>query len=87
MIKRLLSLLWNGANPRQYFLELGTYFLKLGVGYQLNEIIDQKPLNNNAKGKIKVTFISNLTYDFRMNQVFHQTTTKVVEPNAKRAFE
>jgi hypothetical protein len=87
MIKRLLSLLWNGADSRQYFLEIGTYFLKLGVGYQLNEIIEQKPLANNKKGKVKVKFIANLTYDFRTNQVYHQTAYKIIDPTNKKAVE
>ncbi|CDF80579.1 hypothetical protein BN863_28670 [Formosa agariphila KMM 3901] len=83
MIKKLLSLLWNGAEPRQYFIEVGVYFLKKGVGYEVGQIIREKKINH-IKGKsLKVWVVKDITYSLRHNKVDSVLETQLINENNK----
>lgn len=75
LFKVLLNLILTRAVKRQWQLNLGTYLLKKGVGWDIGQIIKKEPLNS---GAIKVTYITGFSYDFGTNKVIHRTGVKVV---------
>lgn len=83
MIKRILSLLWNGAPIEQYYLEIGSLLLKKGAGYEIGQIIGEKKLVHQRKEIYKVKVIKSLTYDFGDNRVYHTLVDKIIKPSEK----
>ncbi len=66
IIKRLFSLLKNKAPKEQFFLELGSYFIRKGTGYKVGNTFEYK---QRKTGKPKTFYISNLFFNFRENKV------------------
>ncbi|MGB1307522.1 MAG: hypothetical protein ACPG6B_01330 [Oceanihabitans sp.] len=83
MIKKILSLLWNGASKNQYYLELGSLLLKKGAGFEIGQIIGEKKLVHQQKDIYKVKVIKSLTYDFGDNKIYHTLTDKIIKPSDK----
>lgn len=71
MIKKLISLMLNKAPLSQYYLELGTFFLKKGVGKKVGD-----PVKYKIGKKNKQHYIANLHYDFANNRINHTLTNK-----------
>lgn len=78
LLKRLLSLLANRAPIKQYYLELGAYFLKKGVNANVGQIVQHKHLHDKT---YRVKIITGLFYDFNKNQITHTTQNKIVKNN------
>ena len=87
MIKKILSLLWNGAPVQQYYLEIGSLLLKKGAGYEIGQIIGEKKLAHQRKNIYKVKVIKSLTYDFGDNKIYHTLTDKIINPSDKRLID
>ncbi|WP_435135732.1 hypothetical protein [Formosa sp. A9] len=64
IIKRLLSLLKHRAPKQQYYLELGSYFIKKGTGYRVGDTFEY-----NGKNGKKTLYIKNLFFNFSQNTV------------------
>ena len=79
MIKELIviirSLYTHKAPKEQYYLEIGTYLLRKGTGYQVGDTFNL-PINKKGKNSTKQVWISNLYFDFAKNKITHQFTTK-----------
>lgn len=75
LIKRLIGLLSQRAPREQYYLEIGTYFLKKGTGYKIGQVIKEKRLR---RGLWKVKVITGLYYDFTENKVNHTCTNRTI---------
>ncbi len=58
----------NRAPAKQYFLNIGAYFLKKGAGYYVGQIVKEKELQ---PGIYRVSVITGLFYNFQTNQVRH----------------
>lgn len=71
MIKKLINLMINKAPKRQYYLEIGTHFLKKGVGKKIGD-----PITVQEAKKTKTYYIANLFYDFANNRINHTLTNK-----------
>lgn len=69
----ILNLILTRANLRQWYLNVGSYFLRKGVGYEIGQITKKETLNN---GVIKVRYIRSLSYDFKTNKVTHTLGVK-----------
>ncbi len=76
----ILNLILHRADKRQWNLNIGSYFLRKGVGYEVGQIIKKEPLN---KGATKVTYITGFNYDFAKNKVVHRTGCKVITAKTK----
>lgn len=76
LLKRLIGLMSNKAPLKQYWLEVGVYFLKKGVSYEIGQIIQEKHLRDNM---FRVKIITGLFYDFRSNKVTHTAENRIVK--------
>lgn len=79
----IISLIRNGAKKEQYYLELGAWFLKKGVGYKPGDPF-MLPLRKKGKPYKKQVWIANLYYDFRLNKITHTFTTQEPKHEKKR---
>lgn len=79
ILKRIASLIWQGAPRNQYYLEVGTYLLKKGTGYQVGQVVDKRKVC----GKERPVYIDNLFYDFKHNRVNHTLSDKPVPQTEK----
>lgn len=75
----ILNLILKRADKRQWQLNIGTYLLKKGVGWEIGHVISKEPLSGN---QMKVSYISGLFYFFAKNKVIHNTGVKIV--NSKK---
>ncbi|MBV7268380.1 hypothetical protein [Winogradskyella luteola] len=83
MIKKLLSFLWNGADQRQYFIEIGVWFLKKGIEVEVGQIIKEKKINH-VKGKpLKVTVVKDVIWSLKENTVRHIEETQLISEDQK----
>lgn len=70
LLKMIFSLLKNRADKNQYYLEIGVYFLKKGVGRKVGDAFT-------LPGKKKRTvWIDNLYCNFKENRINHRFTNK-----------
>lgn len=76
MFKIIVNLLANGAGKKRWQIEIGTYLLKKGCGFQVGQIIQEKRIH---PGLWKVKIISGMFYDFRKNEITHTTENRVVK--------
>jgi hypothetical protein len=76
MFAVILNLILHKANRRQWNLNIGSYLLRKGVGWEIGQIIKKEPLNT---GATKVTYITGFSYDFEKNKVIHRTGVKVIK--------
>lgn len=76
MFAVILNLLLHKASRRQWNLNIGSYLLRKGVGWEIGDIIKKEPLNT---GSTKVTYITGFSYDFEKNKVIHRTGVKVIK--------
>lgn len=76
----ILNLILHRAGKRQWYLNIGSYLLRKGVGFEIGQIIKKEPLNS---GSTKVTYITGFSYDFGTNKVVHRTGVKVITKNEK----
>lgn len=65
----------NRANADRYRLEIGTYLLKRGCGYEVGQIIKSKRIQ---PGLWKVKVITGLFYDFQQNKINHTAENRVL---------
>lgn len=66
----------NRADLKQYRLEIGTYLLKKGCGYEVGQIIREKRLR---PGIWRVKVITGLYYDFQENKINHTAENKILK--------
>ena len=64
------------APLKQYYLEIGSYFLKKGSGVELGQILKAKRLEKN---RFKVKVITGLFYDFNQNKINHTAENRVIK--------
>jgi len=67
IIKRLFSLLRHRAPKEQYYLELGSYFIRKGTGYQVGDTFKYP-----SKRGAKTLYIRNLFYNFNLNKITYK---------------
>lgn len=75
LLKRLIGLLSQRAPLQQYYLEIGSHFLKKGAGYQVGQVIKERRLR---PGIWKVKVITGLFFDFDNNKINHTSADKVI---------
>lgn len=78
LLKLLTNLVRHKAPAKQYYLELGVYFLRKGANYKIGQVISKK---NHGAGRYRVVAVSGMTYDFGTNKINHTTQKMVVNPN------
>lgn len=67
----------NGAGPRQYYLEIGAYFLQKGAGMKIGD-----PIQRHLGKREKTFYLANLHYDFAHNRINHTLTRKKPDEKA-----
>lgn len=72
LVLRIFSLIRHKAQKKQYYLEIGAYFLRKGVGMNIG---DKYQHHKGKQRKPKTYYIANLHYDFANNRVNHTITT------------
>ena len=75
LLKRLIGLTAQKAALKQYWLEIGVHFIKKGSNYKVGQIISKKKISG---GRLYVTFIASLTYDFETNKIIPKTQKRIV---------
>jgi hypothetical protein len=80
-LKIILNLMINKAPLKQYYLNIGSHFLKKGCGFQIGQIVKEKHLRG---GMYRVSVITGLFYDFQENKVTHTADKKIVKTNEKK---
>ncbi len=80
LIKIILNLMINRAGLQRYRLEIGTYLLKKGCGYEVGQIISQKRLR---PGLYRVKIITGLYYDFQQNKINHTAENRIMKIDEK----
>lgn len=68
----------NRAGLEQYRLEIGTYLLKKGCGFEVGQIIAEKRLR---PGLWRVKVITGLFYDFQQNKINHTAENRILKEN------
>lgn len=76
LLKRIISLMINKASLKQYYLEIGVYFLKKGVGYDVDQILEHKNVYDKT---YKVKVVTDIFYSFRTNKISHAAKTKLIQ--------
>lgn len=76
LLKRLIGLMAQGANTKQYYLEIGTHFLKKGTGYEVGQIVQSKRIGDN-RHRVKV--ITGIFYDFATNKINHTAENRIIK--------
>lgn len=75
LIKKIFILLFKQPKNWKYLIytEIGVYFLKKGAKFQVGQ-----PMKFREKKGIKVRYIDNLYYNFKLNTVTHTFSLKPV---------
>lgn len=76
LLKIILNLMTNRAPRRQYELEIGTYLLRKGCGYELGQVIQEKQLR---PGLWRVKIITGLFFDFQQNKINHTAENRILK--------
>lgn len=76
----VFNLIIKRANRHQWRLNIGSYLLRKGVGYEIGQVLRKEAL---ANGCLRVTYITGFSYDFEKNKVIHRTGVKIITPNEK----
>ncbi len=75
LLKRLISLMAQKAPLRQYYLEIGAYYLKKGCGYEVGQIIKAKKLHTRGH---RATVISSLYFNLHTNEITHTAGKTII---------
>ncbi|GLB51714.1 hypothetical protein NBRC110019_07530 [Neptunitalea chrysea] len=75
ILKRLIGLLIQKAPKEQFYLELGSYFIRKGTGYQVGDAFEYK---QRRTGKAKTLRIQNLFYNFKENRITYRFDKKPI---------
>jgi hypothetical protein len=81
LLKIILSLMMNKAPLNQYYLNIGSHFLKKGAGFQVGQIVKEKHLYD---GLYRVSVITGLFYNFQDNKVTHTAEKKIMKVDEKK---
>lgn len=76
LLQRIIGLMAQKAPLRQYWLEIGVYFLKKGCRYKVGQIIQEKHLHDKT---YRVKVITGLFYDFGENKINHTAENRIVK--------
>ena len=76
LLKRIVSLMANGATKQQYLLEIGAYCLKKGAGFKVGQVVKEKQFK---PGMWRVSVITGLFYDFNQNSVNHTCEKRIIK--------
>ena len=74
LFKKIISLILNKAKKEQYYLEIGSHFLKKGCNVEIGQIVEFKRIDHERR---RVKVITGLFYDFRTNKI-NQTSEKII---------
>lgn len=77
LFKKIISLILNKAKKEQYYLEVGSHFIKKGCNVQIGQIVDSKKLDHERR---RVKVVTGLFYDFKTNKINH-TSDKRIQKN------
>lgn len=75
MLKRILQLALNRATLKQYYLEIGAYFLKKGCNVEIGQVLKIKEYK---PGVQQVKVVTEMYYSFHDNKITHRTGTRVL---------
>lgn len=76
LFKTIISLMINKAKKEQYYLEIGSHFIKKGCNVQIGQIVGSKKIDQERR---RVTVITGIFYDFRTNKINHTTDKRVIK--------
>lgn len=66
----------NKAGFKQYCLEIGVYFLKKGVGYDIGQILQEKHLHEKT---YRVKVVTGIFYNFKDNKITHTAENRIIK--------
>jgi hypothetical protein len=76
LFKKIISLILNKAKKEQYYLEIGSHFIKKGCNVQIGQIVDSKRIDHERR---RVKVITGLFYDFKTNKINHVSDRRIVK--------
>jgi hypothetical protein len=76
LFKTIISLIINKANKQQYYLEIGSHFIKKGCNVKIGSIVDSKRIDHQRR---RVKVITGLFYDFRTNKINHVSDKRIIK--------
>jgi hypothetical protein len=88
IIKRIFGLMVQRAPKQQYFLELGSYFIRKGTGYKVGQPFEYSQIKR-KKGDHKIAkkelYISNLFYNFKENKITYKLDKNPILNRSEKA--
>lgn len=76
LIKRLIGLMAQGARKNQYYLEIGSYFLRKGADVKVGDVIK---VRQTSSGRLRTKVITGLYFDFVQNKINHTAKNYIVK--------
>ncbi|GIZ09992.1 hypothetical protein FUMI01_27180 [Flavobacterium sp. UMI-01] len=76
LFKKILSLMVNKASKKQYYLEIGSHFLKKGCNVQVGQIVDSKRIDHERR---RVKVVTGIFYDFGENKINHTIDKRIIK--------
>lgn len=76
LFKTIIGLMLNRASKKQYYLEMGSHFMKKGCNVQIGQIVDSKKIDHERR---RVKVVTGLFYDFRTNKINHTSDKRVIK--------
>lgn len=68
-------MLWNRAGLKQWQMEIGSYLLKKGCGYEIGQIVRQRKIGHD---RFRVKVVTGLFYDFSTNRINHTKENRII---------
>jgi hypothetical protein len=79
MFKKLLNLFINFAPLKQWQMEIGSYLLRKGCGFEIGQIIRERKIGTDL---YRVKVVTELFYDFKTNQINHRKENRIISSKA-----
>ena len=76
LFKKIMSLILNKASKEQYYLQIGSHFIKKGCNVQIGQIVDSKKIDHERR---RVKVVTGLFYDFKTNKINHTSDKRVIK--------
>lgn len=75
MFKKLLNLVVTFAPFSQWQMEIGSYLLRKGCGFEIGQIIKERKI---GEDRWRVKVVTELFYDFRTNKINHRKENRII---------
>jgi hypothetical protein len=75
LLKKIIGLMLNRATRKQYYLEIGSHFIKKGCNVQIGSIVKRKRIDHKRE---RVKVVTGIFYDFKTNKINHTADNRII---------